>query len=319
MKFTFPLALTFLTTIPWPRLGMAGPQELARSMFWFPWVGALLGAIYWGAWWGLGEILPAPAAAALLVALTALLTGGLHLDGLADTADGLGGAHSPAERLNIMKDSRLGAFGGVALILTLLLKFAFLMSWAEKGLGGGVLLLFPVISRWGMALLAYISPYARREGGLGEAMTVWLTPKVIAGATLSALVLAFSHWLPIDIIAASCLALVFLIPLLPACATPTPCTATLNRSTLIASRRISKPCPSLPSRFSFGTYTSSRYTTDVPKPLSPMVSQGSRTVKPGEAASTIKALSPSPSRRVKRSTILSAGASDMNCFCPLTT
>jgi len=57
-----------------------------------------------------------------------------------------------------------------------------------------VLLLFPVISRWGMVLLAYISPYARREGGLGEAMTVWLTPKVMAGATLSALVLAFPAW-----------------------------------------------------------------------------------------------------------------------------
>ena len=194
MKFTFPLALTFLTTIPWPRLGMAGPQELARSMFWFPWVGALLGAIYWGAWWALGKILPAPAAAALLVTLTALLTGGLHLDGLADTADGLGGGTSPAARLEIMKDSRLGAFGGVALMLALLLKFAFLLSWAEKGLGTGVLLLFPVISRWGMVLLAYISPYARREGGLGEAMTVWLTPKVMAGATLSALVLAFPAW-----------------------------------------------------------------------------------------------------------------------------
>ncbi len=189
MKCTLPLALTFLTILPWPRLGLAGPEDLARSMFWFPWVGALLGGIYGVAWAGLHKILPAPAAAALLLGLTVWLTGALHQDGLADTADGLAGGANPAERLQIMKDSHLGTFGVVSLILVLLLKFAFFLAWADKG-AGRILFLYPVISRWGMVYLAFLSPYARPEGGLGQAMTTGVDGKVVAGATLSALALA---------------------------------------------------------------------------------------------------------------------------------
>jgi len=190
MKCTLPLALTFLTILPWPRLGRAEPQDLARSMFWFPWVGALLGLIFWGAWVGLDRILPGPGAAAVLLGLTVIITRGLHLDGLADTADGLGGGANPAERLRIMKDSRLGAFGAISLILILVLKFAFFLAWAEIGLGA-ILLLYPVVSRWGMVFLAYLSPYARPEGGLGQAMTTGVSPGVLSGATISALGLAF--------------------------------------------------------------------------------------------------------------------------------
>lgn len=182
MKFTFPLALTFLTILPWPRQGLAGSGDLARSMFWFPWVGALLGLIYWGAWAGLGQIFPAPAAAALLLALTVIITRGLHLDGLADTVDGLGGGRDPEARLRIMRDSRLGAFGAVSLILALLLKYAFFLS---LGAGAGMIFfLFPVVSRWGMVMLAFLSPYARKEGGLGQAMTLGVTGPIFLGATL---------------------------------------------------------------------------------------------------------------------------------------
>ena len=191
MKSTFPLALTFLTCLPWRWTGPAGPQDLARSMFWFPWVGALLGLGYWAAWTILLKYLPGPAAAAVLLALTVAATAGLHLDGLADTFDGLGGGRDAAERLRIMKDSRLGTFGAAALILVLLLKFAFLTALAAKGAGGAwAIFLFPVLSRWGMVALAYLSPYARPEGGLGQAMTEGVTPGVLAGATVSALVLA---------------------------------------------------------------------------------------------------------------------------------
>lgn len=190
MKFTLPLALTFLTILPWPRLGLAEPKDLARSMFWFPWVGALLGLIFWGAWVGLDRILPAPGAAAVLLGLTVIVTRGLHLDGLADTVDGLGGGSNPTERLRIMKDSHLGAFGALSLTLMLLLKFAFFLDWADKGTGG-IFLLYPVVSRWGMVFLAYLSPYARPEGGLGQAMTTGVGFRVLAGATLSALGLSW--------------------------------------------------------------------------------------------------------------------------------
>jgi adenosylcobinamide-GDP ribazoletransferase len=191
MKNTFPLAFTFLTIIPWPGGGLAGPQDLARSMLWFPWVGACLGLIFWGAWAGLQTLLPPAAAAAILVALTVVLTAGLHLDGLADTFDGLGGGRTPEDRLRIMKDSLLGTFGVLSLIVVLLLKFAFLLTLAEQRVGAGPLFLFPVVSRWGMVLLAFLSPYARPEGGLGQAMTTGVTRGVAAGATAGALALAF--------------------------------------------------------------------------------------------------------------------------------
>jgi len=186
MISTLPLALTFLTKVPWPWRGPADAGALARSMFWFPWVGAGLGLIFWGAWGGLAKILPAPAAAALLLVLTVWITGGLHLDGLADTADGLGGGGVPAESLRIMKDSRVGAFGVLSLILALLLKFSLFLSLADLAEGTKALLLYPVISRWGMVLLAYLSPYARPEGGLGQAMTLGVGLQVLAGAGLSA-------------------------------------------------------------------------------------------------------------------------------------
>jgi adenosylcobinamide-GDP ribazoletransferase len=191
MKNTFPLALTFLTKLPWPWPGPADKSALARSMFWFPWVGALLGLVFWGAWTALTKNLAGPAAAALLLALTVWITGGLHLDGLADTVDGLGGGHTPAEALTIMKDSRVGAFGVISLIVALLLKFSLFLSFTGTG-GTRALLLYPVLSRWGMVLLAYLSPYARPEGGLGQAMTLGVSRQVMIGASLSAGALALA-------------------------------------------------------------------------------------------------------------------------------
>jgi adenosylcobinamide-GDP ribazoletransferase len=189
VRSTFPLALTFLTVLPWRGQGEVGPQDLARSMFWFPWVGLILGLGFWAGLWVL-QIFMAPVAAALLLALTVLATRGLHLDGLADTVDGLGGGRNPQERLAIMKDSRLGAFGAMSLFLVLLLKFTLFLAWAGQGVTFG-LILFPVVSRWGMVFLAYLSPYARPEGGLGQAMTTGVSREVLLGATCSALFLSF--------------------------------------------------------------------------------------------------------------------------------
>ncbi len=190
MKCTFPLALTFLTVFPWPRVNEVTPGDLARSLFWFPWVGALLGLALWGAGVGLAALLPAPAAAALLAAFTVFLTRGLHLDGLADTADGLGGGRTPEARLAIMKDSRLGAFGAVSLVVVLLLKFAFFQALLEHH-GEQGLLLFPLISRWSLVLLAALSPYARPGGGLGQAMTEGASWPRTLGATAAALAISF--------------------------------------------------------------------------------------------------------------------------------
>ncbi len=188
MKCTFPLALTFLTKVPWPRRPLAASGDLARFLFWFPWVGALLGLIFLGAWLGLSRVLPLPAAAGLLLGLSVWITGGLHLDGLADTLDGLGGGRTPEERLGVMKDSRVGAFGVMSLVVVLLLKFACFLAAGQKG-WGAEFILYPIVSRWGMVFLAYLSPYARPEGGLGQAMTA-VSRRTAAGAGLSALGLA---------------------------------------------------------------------------------------------------------------------------------
>jgi adenosylcobinamide-GDP ribazoletransferase len=190
MKCTFPLALTFLTVFPWPWSGEASPEDLGRSLFWYPWVGAILGLLYWGAGVLLLRFFLPPAAAALLLILTVLLTRGLHLDGLADTVDGLGGGRTPEERLAIMKDSRLGAFGAVGLVLILLLKFALLQAVLSLAQAGS-LVLFPLVGRWGLVLLAGLAPYARPGGGLGQAVTEGASTPLIAGATASTFILSF--------------------------------------------------------------------------------------------------------------------------------
>lgn len=150
----------------------------------------MLGLVYWGAGVGLIALAPSAAAAALLLALTVFLTRGLHLDGLADTVDGLGGGGTAEARLAIMKDSRLGAFGAVSLVLVLLLKYSFFLVLFDQG-REQCLSLFPLISRWGLVLLAGLAPYARPGGGLGKAMTEGANPGLLAGATISALVLSF--------------------------------------------------------------------------------------------------------------------------------
>src|SRR5512141_1600694 len=155
-------ALGFLTSIP-VRTPAPQPGDLGRAGVWFPIVGLLLGAILAGAQYALNQVFSPLLSAALLVALWALLTGGLHLDGLADCGDGLLAAVSPERRLEIMRDPRLGTFGGAALILHLLLK-----TLAVAALSGPALIalgLAPALARW-LILIVAAQPSAR-PGGLG--------------------------------------------------------------------------------------------------------------------------------------------------------
>lgn len=183
------LALTFLTIFPYPRRLECTPAELARAMLWFPLVGLFLGLLLWGAYLGLGLIFPNLVASAVLLVLLVVATGGLHLDGLADTLDGLGGGNTPEARLRIMKDSSLGTFGVVGLVLVLLLKFSLFLALGGKG-DLRALTLFPVVSRWSMVGLAYLSPYARPEGGLGEAMTSLVSGRDFWLSSLATILLA---------------------------------------------------------------------------------------------------------------------------------
>ncbi len=157
------LALAFLTVIPLPVRGVR-PEDIRGSSAFFPLTGWLIGGLMAAgalAMAGIG-LDPLPAGA-LLVAFQAWFTKGLHLDGVADVCDGLGGGYDPERRLAIMKDSATGAFGVIGLILTLIAKTAALSVLLAKGLY--VFIAFvPAASRWAIVVLSWISRYPRERG-----------------------------------------------------------------------------------------------------------------------------------------------------------
>lgn len=124
----FFCALQFLTRLPAPSFADFQPDWITRAARYFPLVGILVGAIGAGVLLLAGHVWSGPLPALLAVAAGVLVTGGFHEDGLADTADGLGGGQTPARRLEIMKDSRIGTYGVLALGLVLALKVAALAT-----------------------------------------------------------------------------------------------------------------------------------------------------------------------------------------------
>jgi adenosylcobinamide-GDP ribazoletransferase len=179
------VAFRYLTILPLPR--SRAPGDLGRAAGWFPVVGLVLGACLALASLGVDRLVPPGVGAILLVALWAALTGGLHLDGLADTCDGLGGGWSRERALSIMRDARSGPYGVTAIVLVLGLKAAALGSLPE-GLAWRALLLAPVLGRAGPLLLARLCPPARPDGA-GHAFSAgarW--PTLIVGGFVALLV-----------------------------------------------------------------------------------------------------------------------------------
>ncbi len=159
-------AWRFLTIVPLPGGGEAGAADLGRSVACFPLVGLLLGLVALGAAGVLPTLFGPELAAALLVLLLAGVSGGLHLDGLADTADGFLSGRERKKILEIMRDSRVGSMGVLALVFTLLVKVAALAGTSADRLPW-VVLLMPVAGRTAIVLSMFFVPYARPEGGLG--------------------------------------------------------------------------------------------------------------------------------------------------------
>jgi adenosylcobinamide-GDP ribazoletransferase len=126
------IALQFLTRVPVPRAVGFEPVWLQACLRHFPLVGAFVGAFAAGVLWAALQLWPPAVAATFSLVATVWLTGAFHEDGLADTCDGLGGAVSRERALAIMKDSRIGSYGAVALVLALGLKFAVVAALAAQ-------------------------------------------------------------------------------------------------------------------------------------------------------------------------------------------
>jgi len=157
-------AFQFLTIFP-PLIRRAfTPQELGRSVGWYPLSGLGLGGALFGVHWLLKSVLPEAVLAVLLLILWVTLTRALHLDGFMDVCDGLFGGFTPERRLEIMRDSRVGAFGVAGGVLLLLTKFVLIRELIAEPLA---LVLAAVLGRWAASMVVVQFPYAR-ESGMGR-------------------------------------------------------------------------------------------------------------------------------------------------------
>lgn len=173
------IAVQFLTRLPVRLHNPPEPWETGRSILYYPLVGLFLGLLLAALAWLLAALPPLLASALLLVAWV-MLTGGLHLDGLADSADAWAGGHGDRDRtLAIMKDPRSGPMGVTAVVLVLLVKFAALVTLCEAG-GYLALVLAPLLARTALPLLFLTTPYVR-PGGLGASLAAQLPRRMSAG------------------------------------------------------------------------------------------------------------------------------------------
>lgn len=157
-------ALMLLTRLPVRVDRTMDPAAFPRAFGWFPVVGALVGAAGGLVLWAAGGGVPPLAAALLAVAAQVLLTGGLHEDGLADVADGFGGGRDRERRLAIMRDSRIGSYGTLALVIGIGLRVALTAPLAGTVEAVGALVAAGALSRAPLAAMARTMPPARADG-----------------------------------------------------------------------------------------------------------------------------------------------------------
>ena len=190
----FLIALQFLTIIPVRLQSAPTPQDIGRSLLWYPAVGLLIGLIL-----VLLHFLLAAAGthhlihAAILLTAWVVITGALHLDGLGDTVDAWIGGRGDRERtLAIMKDPRSGPMAVVALVLVLLLKFCALAVLVETGYWQA-LVIAPVLGRAALLVLFRTTTYVR-PGGLGQALADnlphWIAKGLLLAVAVACMVLA---------------------------------------------------------------------------------------------------------------------------------
>lgn len=203
----FRLALSFLTILPGGISEEIDKDVFNKSIKYFPVVGLLIGLILLAAYTLISPRLEEPALSMLIITILIIVTRALHLDGVADTFDGMLGGRDKDRILEIMKDSRVGSFGVVAIVLVIALKVAFLSTMPEsiKQLS---LVLMPVIGRWSAYYAILTQPRARNDGlgslfiqkrGLWQLAPVSIIAFGLAGVllkmTIVAMILALAAFL----------------------------------------------------------------------------------------------------------------------------
>jgi adenosylcobinamide-GDP ribazoletransferase len=197
-------AVMFLTRIPCPAWTEFAPELLARSTPYFPVVGAVVGALGAAVFWAASAFWPAWVAAALSTIATVVATGAFHEDALADAADGLGGGWSPEQVLTIMKDSRIGSYGAVTLVLATGLKLGALAAFTPEG-AARALIAAHVLGRWSSLPLIWRLPYVREGAAKGKPFAGGVTTgRMIAGSLIAAAIVAAAigvRALPVAVVA----------------------------------------------------------------------------------------------------------------------
>jgi adenosylcobinamide-GDP ribazoletransferase len=168
-------AIALLTRVPVGRSFEL--PELGRSARWFPLIGALMGGIYAGIAYVVAPRMPSSLVAVLIVIAEALLTGALHMDGLADTADGFGGGKDREDTLRIMRDPAVGSYGALAIVLLVAVKVAVIAALSDRRSTASGLVLASSLGRWAIVPLCRFLPYARPSPGMpnyvGTPELVW--------------------------------------------------------------------------------------------------------------------------------------------------
>jgi len=157
------LAISFLTILPLIDRRRASEDTVAASFAWFPIVGFVLGAALTAEDWLLAHVFAQVIRSVLIIVSLTVVTGAVHLDGLADTADALGAGRDRERALDILRDSRVGTFGASAIFFDLTLKILALSTLAGHR-RCAALLLAPMLARWAMILVASGLPYLRSSG-----------------------------------------------------------------------------------------------------------------------------------------------------------
>jgi len=190
----FRTAVAFLTRIPVSRERESSAARIGRSTLWFPAVGLFVGASHLLTLTLLDGLLPSSIVAICILIVDVLLTGGLHMDGLADTADGFGGGWTKTEVLDIMRDHAIGAYGAMALILFLALKATLIATIIDAPDRVPLFLAAPVVGRWSSVVLSFALPYARTHNESVGAASAFVGRRELLVATtvcLAVVIVAF--------------------------------------------------------------------------------------------------------------------------------